>query len=737
PFTGSEVESKTLSIIKRITQSEIVLKSGSTEKKYNFDRVFGEEASQAEIYNVVVYPLIDYIISGYNCTVFAYGQTGTGKTHTMIGSIIGPRVDFNNDISVGMIPRAAVQLFSQLEKLDANTEYTVTVSFIEIYNEEVRDLLVRDSTPLRIFDDPESKGSIYMKGLTDVTVCNTNEVYEWLSIGTMERQTASTNLNRHSSRSHTIFTLMVRTRETTVDGEELIKTGKLHLIDLAGSENIGRSGATEMRAREAGTINKSLLTLGKVIKALAQKMQHIPYRDSKLTRILQDSLGGKTKTCMIATFTPCVNAWDETISTLDYANVARCVANCPQINVNRKQTNVIKDLKNEIGKLRHELTAARTGEGFYMSQTSYDNMTMDIQKNNERIMHLLKEIRRLEEYKLLKEEQYQKVNESFVKTKSYLDKIKQELEERNTQDQQNEYLIGYMNKRDRELTATANLLLKICETSTKHQEIYYTKYDAQCNSTVSNANIGKSAFSTSAKCLREVQNASEKFVENQETYLRDVKETAASLKEKQGKSLEALTQFSLDLESMVPNCNMSFDKMANNSTLDYTESSFYNNLITIFSDSNHLQLEKQKDIKNSVEILKNHLVAKDAEMLSKSTHCLRLKFKTSLSSYVERANSIRESFVKSTMEDGESINTTMKHISNCTKTHNDDIKKFVQQSVEGIQKLEENIVFTAHVGDTPAKTMYSYPKTIENRIHSHVLIEEFKNAAQDSSESLK
>lgn len=159
------------------------------------------------------------------------------------------------------------------------------------------------------------------------------EIYYWLNVGLVEKQTAWTNVNRQSSRSHSIFTISVITRQVTVDGDEIMKTGKLYMVDLAGSENIGRSGSTELRAREAGNINKSLLTLGKVIKALAQKSPHVPYRDSKLTRILQDSLGGKTKTCMIATISAAANVWDETISTLDYAQVARNVSNCPQVNL--------------------------------------------------------------------------------------------------------------------------------------------------------------------------------------------------------------------------------------------------------------------------------------------------------------------------------------------------------------------------------------------------------------------
>ncbi|KAH0822122.1 hypothetical protein GEV33_000669 [Tenebrio molitor] len=255
-----------------MTNNELVVRSGAVERRYGFDGVFGEETSQKEVYNSVVSPLIDCIIAGYNCTVFAYGQTGTGKTYTMIGD----RIETLEDVSVGMIPRSASHLFDELERIDSKIEHTVRVSFIEIYNEEVRDLLTGGGTTVKIYDDPENRGSVCVKGVKEATVFTVQEVNELLQVGLAERQTTSTNVNRQSSRSHSIFTLSVVTRELTVEGDELIKVGKLYLVDLAGSENIGRSGSTEMRAREAGNINKSLLTLGKVIKALAQKAQHVP-----------------------------------------------------------------------------------------------------------------------------------------------------------------------------------------------------------------------------------------------------------------------------------------------------------------------------------------------------------------------------------------------------------------------------------------------------------------------------
>jgi len=182
----------------------------------------------------------------------------------------------------------------------------VKISFIELYNEELSDLLTEgnENDKLRIFDDPERKGSVKIPGLEEIVVRNKSEVYKILQRGSQRRQQASTLMNAKSSRSHSIFTLTVFIKEKSIEGEETIKVGKLNLVDLAGSENIERSGATGKRAAEAGRINKSLTTLGRVITALVEHRDHIPYRESNLTRLLQDSLGGRTKTTLIATISP-------------------------------------------------------------------------------------------------------------------------------------------------------------------------------------------------------------------------------------------------------------------------------------------------------------------------------------------------------------------------------------------------------------------------------------------------
>uniref|UniRef100_T1IQI6 Kinesin-like protein n=1 Tax=Strigamia maritima TaxID=126957 RepID=T1IQI6_STRMM len=311
-------------------------------KKFTFDKVFPPHSEQIDVYKTVVQPLLDEVLTGYNCTVFAYGQTGTGKTFTMEGApCIGVR-NWEDESKAGIIPRCLHHLFEELGNL--NVEYSVRVSYIELYNEEVFDLLspCDDANKLYLYEDSTRKGSVIIKGLEEVVVQNKDDVYEILDRGSEKRKTASTLMNAHSSRSHSVFSVTIHIKENTVDGEDLLKTGKLNLVDLAGSENIGRSGAVDKRAREAGNINQSLLTLGRVITALVEKAPHVPYRESKLTRLLQESLGGRTKTSIIATISPASCDLDETLSTLDYAHRAKNIMNRPEVNQKMTKKALIK-----------------------------------------------------------------------------------------------------------------------------------------------------------------------------------------------------------------------------------------------------------------------------------------------------------------------------------------------------------------------------------------------------------
>ncbi|KAH8728916.1 P-loop containing nucleoside triphosphate hydrolase protein [Phaeosphaeriaceae sp. PMI808] len=359
-----------------IKGSTLDLSMGSnalSNKTYQFDKVFSPAADQNIVFDEVVSPILDEVLNGFNCTIFAYGQTGTGKTYTMTGDIsdILPLPD-----AAGIIPRVLYALFARLEADE--TENSVKCSFIELYNEELRDLFSTDeSVKLKIFDDNSKKGhsTTLVQGMEECHLNTAAQGIQLLREGSHKRQVAATKCNDLSSRSHTVFTIMVHIKRTTEDGQEYLSAGKLNLVDLAGSENIQRSGAENKRAAEAGLINKSLLTLGRVINALVERSSHIPYRESKLTRLLQDSLGGRTKTCIIATVSPAKSNLEETISTLDYAFRAKNIRNKPQVNQAINKKTLLKEFTAEIEKLKSELIATRQRNGVYLTQENYEEIT--------------------------------------------------------------------------------------------------------------------------------------------------------------------------------------------------------------------------------------------------------------------------------------------------------------------------------------------------------------------------
>ncbi|OAL33580.1 hypothetical protein AYO20_07087 [Fonsecaea nubica] len=347
-----------------------------SNKTFYFDKVFSPAADQTIIFDDVVAPILNEMLTGFNCTIFAYGQTGTGKTYTMSGDMTDT-LGLLSD-AAGIIPRVLYSLFQKLEADEV--ECSVKCSFIELYNEELRDLLSPDdSAKLKIFDDASRKShsATVVQGMEESHIQNAAAGIKLLREGSHRRQVAATKCNDLSSRSHTVFTITTYVKKPNNTGEDYICSGKLNLVDLAGSENIQRSGAENKRAAEAGLINKSLLTLGRVINALVDKSSHIPYRESKLTRLLQDSLGGRTKTCIIATVSPAKSNLEETISTLDYAFRAKNIRNKPQVNSMISKKTLLKEFTTEIEKLKSELIATRQRNGVYLTNEQYEEITVE------------------------------------------------------------------------------------------------------------------------------------------------------------------------------------------------------------------------------------------------------------------------------------------------------------------------------------------------------------------------
>lgn len=267
----------------------------------------------------------------------------------------------------GIIPRVLFKLFNAIDLKGG--DYSVTCSFLELYNEELRDLLDDDeSKKLRIFDDTGKK-AVTIQGLTDAHLVSPISGMQLLQKALEKRHVAATKINDLSSRSHTVFTINVAL-DADKSGDYLTR-GKINLVDLAGSENIGKSGAENKRAREAGMINQSLLTLGRVINSLVDKSPHVPYRESKLTRLLQDSLGGRTKTCIIATVSPALVNVEETLSTLEYASRAKNIKNKPQMNSTMPKKAMLKEYASDMEKLRQDLIATRKKNGIYLDSENY------------------------------------------------------------------------------------------------------------------------------------------------------------------------------------------------------------------------------------------------------------------------------------------------------------------------------------------------------------------------------
>ena len=288
--------------------------------RFNFDRIFPPSSTQQDIYDFGVKGIIDSVLDGYNGTVLAYGQTSSGKTYTMQG-------EMEEQSKQGIIPRMISHVFKHIYKHE-DTDFMIKVSMIEIYQEKIRDLFDVSRVNLNIRED--SIKGIYVDGASERYVGCPNDVLALLEIGSANRAQAATNMNEHSSRSHSIFILTIN---QTNKKEGYSKIGKLYLVDLAGSEKISKTGATGHTLEEAKIINKSLTTLGRVINNLTDgKSTHIPYRESKLTRVLQESLGGNSKTCLIITCSPSIYNESESLSTLRFGERAKKIKNKPKIN---------------------------------------------------------------------------------------------------------------------------------------------------------------------------------------------------------------------------------------------------------------------------------------------------------------------------------------------------------------------------------------------------------------------
>ena len=315
-------------------ESTVLVPQGDSFESYQCDRMFDTDSTQSEVYDFIGNPTVSDVLDGYNGTIFAYGQTGSGKTHTMIG-------DIYDSTSRGVIPRAISHIFHSAAVAPLDIEFTLKCSMLEIYKEKLRDLL-GVNTVLKIKQC--LKRGVYVDGLTEVFVASESELFDVIEAGEKGRTVASTRMNQVSSRSHQLFTVEIK--QKLPDDTE--KKGVLNLIDLAGSEKIKDTGVTGTNLEESKKINLSLSALGNVIHALTSLSEHVPYRDSKLTRLLQESLGGNYKTSLIITCSPSSKSLEETLNTLKFAQRAKKIKTSAKMNITNNSESylkIIEDLK--------------------------------------------------------------------------------------------------------------------------------------------------------------------------------------------------------------------------------------------------------------------------------------------------------------------------------------------------------------------------------------------------------
>ncbi|XP_017892310.1 kinesin-like protein KIF18A [Ceratina calcarata] len=340
-------------------KSRDLLKKQNKELQFIFDRIFDKSSNNCDVFEGSTRDLINSLLDGYNCSVFAYGATGAGKTHTMLGSSEDPGITY----------RTVAELFTQIENQSEHREFNLGVTYLEIYNENVQDLLHK-SGPLHLRDD--GRCGVIVAGLKVITIQNAEDLLTLLSKGNKNRTQHPTDANAESSRSHAVFQVYINITNK-LDGQ--VRQVKLSMIDLAGSERASATGCKGPRFKEGANINKSLLALGNCINNLADGAKHVTYRDSKLTRLLKDSLGGNCQTVMIANVAPSSFSYEDTYNTLRYANRAKKIKTHVKKNIISCEMHVtayikmVDEQKKEINYLKQKLLALENGSTNILTET--------------------------------------------------------------------------------------------------------------------------------------------------------------------------------------------------------------------------------------------------------------------------------------------------------------------------------------------------------------------------------
>lgn len=505
-------------------------------------------------------------LEGFNCTVFAYGQTGTGKTFTMEGGLEGGAAWSADHADSGMIARAVRDVFSSLEH-NMDAENSVRVSHMELFNEELIDLLgSSEEKPLRLFEHP--KEGVTIHNLEQVPVTSADAIFKILRRSATRRHEAATKMNASSSRSHCIFTITVQTKEATGDGGELIRIGRLNLIDLAGSENVAKSGTASGEVkREAGVINQSLLVLGRVLTSLSENRPHVPYRESKLTRIMADAVGGKHKTTMIACITQAASSYDETLATLEYANAAKKIKNKPEQNAKITKKAVIKEYLHEIERLKMQVTAAREKNGVYLSPEEFKQMQDQLKASQDSVVRLESQLttksKQLDDITSMFSTTSDKLRETtevlkatdneLVETKAALAETQSTLE--HTQDtlEENAEIIRHRQQTEKVLHANASAILKTLDVRENDVEGLHAKISRKSAMEEENRAISQSFRKYVGGKVEDMSSQLKRFRSAQSDQFSQVKSTVHKFMEDKAADMDKLCEKLDKLQEMLQN----------------------------------------------------------------------------------------------------------------------------------------------------------------------------------------
>ena len=430
------------------------------KNRFYFDHLFTENSTQEEIFNTAALPVVEDMLRGYNCTIFVYGQTGSGKTWTMSGV----------PSDKGLTPRIVEKIFDHIYESDEDAEFTVRISYVEIYLEKIRDLLEPEHNNLKLREGGYREG-IWIQGVTEQYASCYEDVLDIMRTGNGNRVVGETRMNQRSSRSHSVF-LLTLSQDHHLTSTKI--TSKLVLVDLAGSEKVGKTGATGLLLKQAQHTNRSLTYLGMVIKSLTENSSHIPYRDSKLTRILTDSLGGNSKTSLIVTCSPSSYNLTETVSTLRFGTRVKTIKNKVHRNVEKSAEEYKRLLEDAYTRIEELEQRSRSGESEEAKEVElFEDFDRRIEEQKREVKELgeklvTKERELLELSDNFQEQLAAKENEIEILTEEYLAKIaekEQEIKEK----------IVEIDRMKGELLAKSNEIIRKDSTNSGPSKNYYRK----------------------------------------------------------------------------------------------------------------------------------------------------------------------------------------------------------------------------------------------------------------------